>query len=48
MKGAGQLAARHAPDAGKWFFTGMMLMPRYILVSLVLAAALGEASHDWN
>ncbi|MBT5900870.1 MAG: DMT family transporter [Opitutaceae bacterium] len=41
MKGAGQLAARHAPDAGTWFFTGMMLMPRYILASLVLAVVLG-------
>lgn len=43
MKGAGLLAASHAPEAGTWFFTGMMLMPRYIIASLVLLIALGPA-----
>ncbi|GAB5562497.1 MAG: DMT family transporter [Synoicihabitans sp.] len=43
MKGAGLLAARHAPEASTWFFTGMMLMPRYILASVILALVLGSA-----
>lgn len=41
MKGAGLLAAQHAPEANTWFFTGMMLMPRYILAAIVLAIVLG-------
>lgn len=43
MKGAGMLAEIHAPEASSWFFTAMMLMPRYILAVLVLAAVLGPA-----
>lgn len=43
MKGAGMLAAVHAPDASTWFFTAMMLMPRYLLATAVLALVLGPA-----
>ncbi len=43
MKAAGLLAARQAPDANTWVFTGMMLMPRYILASVILAIVLGPA-----
>ena len=41
MKAAGMLAAVHAPNAGTWFFTAMMLAPRYILATAVLAIVLG-------
>ncbi len=43
MKGAGLLAAEHAPTAGTWFFTAMMLMPRYLIAAAVLALILGPA-----
>ena len=43
MKGAGLLAAAHAPEASTWFFTAMMLMPRYLLATAVLAVVLGPA-----
>ncbi|MCF3651561.1 DMT family transporter [Synoicihabitans lomoniglobus] len=42
MKGAGQLAERGAPDASTWFYTTMMVMPRFVLAALVLAVALGR------
>lgn len=41
MKGAGLLAAAHAPEAGTWFFTAMILLPRYVLATLVLVVVLG-------
>ena len=42
MKAAGQLTERTAPEASTWFFTSMMLMPRFVLAALVLALALGR------
>lgn len=41
MKAAGLLATVHAPEAGTWFFTAMMLLPRYVLATAVLAVVLG-------
>ncbi len=43
MKAAGMLVAVHAPSANTWFFTAMVLMPRYVLATLVLAVVLGPA-----
>jgi drug/metabolite transporter (DMT)-like permease len=42
MKAAGQLAERVTPDASTWFYTAMMVMPRFVLAALVLAVALGR------
>ena len=42
MKAVGQVVARDAPDANTWFYTAMMIMPRFGLAALVLALALGR------
>ena len=42
MKAAGQLTERISPEANPWFFTAMMLMPRFILAAVVLAMVLGR------
>lgn len=43
MKATGQLAARVNPAASPWFFTSMMVMPRFVLATLVLAVVLGPS-----
>lgn len=42
MKAAGQLTERISPEANPWFFTAMMLMPRFIIAAVVLALILGK------
>jgi drug/metabolite transporter (DMT)-like permease len=42
MKAAGQLTERISPEANPWFFTAMMLMPRFILAAVVLGVVLGK------
>ncbi len=43
MKATGQLVAAAVPEAGSWFSTAMMILPRFLLAALVLAAALGRS-----
>jgi len=42
MKAAGQLTERLSPEATPWFFTAMMLMPRFVIAAVVLALILGR------
>jgi drug/metabolite transporter (DMT)-like permease len=53
MKAAGQLMERVVPDASTWFYTSMMLMPRFVLASVVLALLLGRGlrtitANEWK
>ena len=42
MKAVGQVVGRDVPGASSWFYTAMMIMPRFCLAALVLALALGR------
>ncbi len=53
MKAVGQLTQRVSPEANPWFFTAMMVMPRFVLAAAVLATVLGRrlrtiTSNEWQ
>lgn len=48
MKAAGQLTERISPEADPWFYTAMMLMPRFVLAAVVLGLVMGKGVRTIN
>ena len=46
MKALGQLAHQVSPDAGTWYFTSMMLMPRFVLAAVVIGLVMGRGVRE--